>query len=459
MVGIGRDSGIESVSPRCKRRSSIPPSTRASLDIGGVFSSPAIQERARLHDPHAFVLLQVEKPLVSGDDVGGAPLQGGSEVGSAPARTSLRTLGYVRTRSTSSTTEGETTRPQEDFLLDPTARVEHRTKGVSQLTICGIPQFSLDRDASPVGERQAAPCESDVRGGHLEELAPRRPGSDHSSDSDPIEIEIAPSPDRRASADSGVDDPANCAAWIPARPDERGAHKLPNLSTAAGLERGQVLDRHEPCRRAFEPLECESGLPTEADVRRHCCEIEDGAGQDRTASAADQDDAATLPDTEGAERAEPRLELGTEACESLRRTEVTGGEDALGEHVAGSGVERDGREGARELRREIRFLLSERAASLFGDRMNHVLQRAQRFGNSGRSRAAYARVRQLLERICIADDDRVETPRLRDAEPQLDEPRLHEPLEPRLGHAAGHAARGETAKETSGLEIGSAIRA
>ena len=41
--GIGRDSGMESVSPRWIRRGSMPPSTRASLDIGGVFSSPAIQ--------------------------------------------------------------------------------------------------------------------------------------------------------------------------------------------------------------------------------------------------------------------------------------------------------------------------------------------------------------------------------------------------------------------------------
>ena len=43
MLGIGRDSGMDSVSPRWSRRSSMPPSTRASLDIGGVFSSPAIQ--------------------------------------------------------------------------------------------------------------------------------------------------------------------------------------------------------------------------------------------------------------------------------------------------------------------------------------------------------------------------------------------------------------------------------
>ena len=43
MDGIGRDSGSERLSPRCKRRNSIPASMRALAESGGVLISPRSQ--------------------------------------------------------------------------------------------------------------------------------------------------------------------------------------------------------------------------------------------------------------------------------------------------------------------------------------------------------------------------------------------------------------------------------
>jgi hypothetical protein len=72
---------------------------------------------------------------------------------------------------------------------------------------------------------------------------------------------------------------------------------------------------------------------------------------------------------------------------------VTDGEDTLGERVATGGVERDGREGPRELRGELGVALPERAARLLGDGVIDALERALGFRERRGSRAPRARVR------------------------------------------------------------------
>lgn len=45
MLGIGRECGMPILSPRCNWRSSVPASTRASVENGGVFTSPLSQTK------------------------------------------------------------------------------------------------------------------------------------------------------------------------------------------------------------------------------------------------------------------------------------------------------------------------------------------------------------------------------------------------------------------------------